>query len=802
MAESEKRGPFKYEDGERKIMKSMAKDVPDVHWVVPNAPNNDDPFGDKVCQRSGWQLMPDSVEDVLARLKESRTVGMKPGALGMCVLDLDLTDPADPKVRRFMDDVRETFDRESVCAIRSGSGGAHVYVATTLDYAMGFKNGNHYIDGIHSGEYRGGKGYAVVWHPTAEWDKFIRNREALPAQDDNMDRFMAEHGRGGKRAAKSSATGGAGGSAYDRGPGWARVPVDPPRSTDAPMGEWPGESAGDAGSPSGRHNRIVQQMVYAYNKRWVRGVHLVEAEARRVFLEPGEADMEIAGAHKHAGGDKPDPRTLPESEQWTDWVRVQPDGSVKKKADGTPDMRSRSAGGGRRQRNPEEGPDRTLDGMMEQVALAGFQISFDEVKHEPMIRAEDGDWQTLDDSWGAHVMDVLEGHHNYRIGTQRFDKNLLVMERRPEFVRNEPMAWLRESVDVGTEYELEAAQMFLSDHLGVPDTPGNRHISLCIFAQPLLKILRPGCRIKGIPVAVGLPNVGKSRLARSLVPPPLRDKGYYLEGMRLKNDDFDEITYLTEGMIWVEMDEMPGLTKKSQEWKSWLTAGNRKAREKHARRPRWYVNRSAILGTSNPGMFLADDLALATRFLCFEMAEEGLDVDKIVTENQARCYNGAMRAIDRGFDMFNHVVPDDIQMSIFEFTAKCMFHNVTYVDALNALVDMAHNPVDDPLSSTSVDLIRKGLTGTALHAYLVERRPELKGHINPIGLGRALANAPHRFSKAGRDGPWRVIAQDNVVDMGGAPHDSGGGSTAQKLLEASKEPLDDAEFGEDVLGQL
>ena len=316
-------------------------------------------------------------------------------------------------------------------------------------------------------------------------------------------------------------------------------------------------------------------------------------------------------------------------------------------------------------------------------------------------------------------------------------------------------------------------ERFLIDKLGVPDTIGNRHLSLCLFAQPLLKILYPGCRVKGIPVAVGNTNVGKSRLSRYLVPVCLRvpegtadshkrGSGYFLEGLRLPNEDFNELTYLCEGYIWVEMDEMPGLTKHSAQWKSWTTAGNRIAREKHGKRPRVYVNRSAIVGTANPGMFLANDPGLASRFLCFDMPMMGLDVEKLVTDNLETCYNGAMRAIDQGFNMFEHVVSNDVLASIYACTSKYMYRDANVDYALDTIVEMAHDPgrPDFP-GGGRPDLIDEGLVMTKMLYYLTTTRPELKGQTNTIALGRAMAT-DERFARSHDRAPWRVIRGSEI----------------------------------------
>ena len=91
----------------------------------------------------------------LTRLKDSRTVGMVPGRIGFVVVDVDITDPKDPNVIALMADIRETFDKESVFAIRSGSGGAHVYIAASTEYAMKVKGEKHYTNGVSHGGVSG-----------------------------------------------------------------------------------------------------------------------------------------------------------------------------------------------------------------------------------------------------------------------------------------------------------------------------------------------------------------------------------------------------------------------------------------------------------------------------------------------------------------------------------------------------------------------------------------------------------------------------------------------------------------------
>ena len=200
----------------------------------------------------------------------------------------------------------------------------------------------------------------------------------------------------------------------------ARFPVDPPRPPRVEHGQWPGESAGDPNVPGSRHNNLLAQMCNAYNWKWARGVDLVEAETRRVF-DHREAESELRGYHAHAGGDKMDPRRLPEADQYTKRVRVQPDGSIMLKSDGTPDLRANNTGGNR---NPQgrNDADRTFAGMQSALSAIGYGICFDEVKHTPLIKPGDDEWEMLDDGWGAKMIDDLETKHQYKISETRFNR--------------------------------------------------------------------------------------------------------------------------------------------------------------------------------------------------------------------------------------------------------------------------------------------------------------------------------------------------------------------------------------------
>ena len=147
-----------------------------------------------------------------------------------------------------------------------------------------------------------------------------------------------------------------------------------------------------------------------------------------------------------------------------------------------------------------------------------------------------------------------------------------------------------------------------------------RWVGRYLFLGPIQRAYEPGCLIREAPVLIGPPGVGKSSVARAIVPPQFEFVGF-TDGLNLASSP-KVLLEATQGRIVVEASEMIGATRRSEleAIKSFMVRrddGHTRLSYRHDPEPA--LRRFVIVGTSN-GASLPPDAAAQARFVAVEIS--------------------------------------------------------------------------------------------------------------------------------------------------------------------------------------
>lgn len=145
-------------------------------------------------------------------------------------------------------------------------------------------------------------------------------------------------------------------------------------------------------------------------------------------------------------------------------------------------------------------------------------------------------------------------------------------------------------------------ERFLTDYLGVADSPYVRAVSIYLWTALAGRVLDPGCKADMVPVFVGAQGLGKSRAASALVPDPQ----FFVEVSF--NEDEANLARKMRGRLVGEISELRGLhTRELESIKAFITRTHENWVPKYREFAVQFPRRLVFIGTTNQSDFLADE---------------------------------------------------------------------------------------------------------------------------------------------------------------------------------------------------
>ena len=174
---------------------------------------------------------------------------------------------------------------------------------------------------------------------------------------------------------------------------------------------------------------------------------------------------------------------------------------------------------------------------------------------------------------------------------------------------------------------------FLSDYLGVAESPYSRAVSRYLWTALAGRALEPGVKADMVPVLVGPQGTGKSSIVRCIAP----TAETFLE-LDLSQSE-DEQARLMRGKLVIEFGELRGLRRREQDaLKAFIARQVDVWRPKFQEMDRAYPRRSVFVGTTNTQEFLEDETG----------HRRWLPVD--VPHREQATVSAAIRALERDRD--------------------------------------------------------------------------------------------------------------------------------------------------------
>lgn len=240
-----------------------------------------------------------------------------------------------------------------------------------------------------------------------------------------------------------------------------------------------------------------------------------------------------------------------------------------------------------------------LDTALLHPSVSGWRLRFDRFLGRVMLAPDSTEeWRALDDNDYTRIARHLES------GELRF--------------KHIPVELIRAAIDdVAERHSFDSAQVwlatqewdgvercetFLTDYLGVEDTPYARSVSLYIWTALAGRVIEPGIKADMVPVLVGDQGVGKSTTIAALSPDP----GFFGElNLALKDA---ELVRSMRGKLVLELGELRGMrVKEIDDLKQFIACRRDEFRDLYKRHMTVYPRRSLFIGSTNNETFLVDD---------------------------------------------------------------------------------------------------------------------------------------------------------------------------------------------------
>ena len=245
-------------------------------------------------------------------------------------------------------------------------------------------------------------------------------------------------------------------------------------------------------------------------------------------------------------------------------------------------------------------------------------------------------WMKFGDDDYVGLREVLE-RRGFKPITRELIRDVVgKVAREHEF--DSAIAWLRQQHWDG-KVRIES---FLTEYMGVPDSPYARAVSRYIWTALAGRVLHPGVKADMVPIFVGEQGVRKSSAVAAMSPAV-----EFFAEFNLGDRDAD-MSRKMRGRLVGEIGELRGLhTKDLESVKSFLTQTHEKWTPKFKEFETTFPRRLVFFGTTNQDEFLADPTG-NRRFLPIRIGT--IDVDKIAADRNLLWAEGAVLFAANGVD--------------------------------------------------------------------------------------------------------------------------------------------------------
>lgn len=241
-------------------------------------------------------------------------------------------------------------------------------------------------------------------------------------------------------------------------------------------------------------------------------------------------------------------------------------------------------------------PKPTARNVVLALAKMGVDVEYDEFADRERINGLDGFGPLLDDKAVARLWLEVESRFNLEVGKEKFWTVVqdLAAQRRRHPVRE----YLDDRVWDGTG----RVARWLTDYLGVEDTPYSRAVGLIVLVAAVRRVRQPGVKFDEMLILEGPQGDNKST---SLAVLAVCDD-WFSDDLPL-NANAQKFIEATKGRWIVEAGELMGMTKGEKEaLKSNLSRQIDRSRAAYGRLPESRPRQFIVIGTTNTDKFLTD----------------------------------------------------------------------------------------------------------------------------------------------------------------------------------------------------
>lgn len=229
--------------------------------------------------------------------------------------------------------------------------------------------------------------------------------------------------------------------------------------------------------------------------------------------------------------------------------------------------------------------------------VCGMRVGYD-VFHDGIMLAPPGtnEWRPFTDADYTRLRASLERKDFKPIGRELIRDVVLTVAEDCKF--DSAQLWLG-----GLPWDgVPRVESFLTEYLGVTDSPYARAVALYLWTALAGRVLNPGCKADMVPVFVGDQGIGKSKGAAALVPDPQ----FFVEISFQEQED--NLARKMRGRLLAEISELRGLhTRELETIKAFITRTHENWIPKYREFAVQFPRRLVFIGTTNQSDFLADE---------------------------------------------------------------------------------------------------------------------------------------------------------------------------------------------------
>lgn len=230
------------------------------------------------------------------------------------------------------------------------------------------------------------------------------------------------------------------------------------------------------------------------------------------------------------------------------------------------------------------------------LAKLGVEVEYDEFADRERIRGMPGFGPLLEDKAVARLWLEAESQFNLVVTKEKFWT--IVSDRAAHHRRHPVREYLDNLVWDGTR----RCDRWLTDYLGVADTPFSRAIGQIVLVAAVRRIRKPGVKFDEMLILQGPQGDNKSSSLAVLAV----EEDWFSDDLPL-NASAQKFIEATKGRWIVEAGELKGMTKGEKEaLKSNLSRQIDRSRAAYGRLPESRPRQFIIIGTTNDSAFLTD----------------------------------------------------------------------------------------------------------------------------------------------------------------------------------------------------